>query len=302
MLRRVLKVIGIVLGVLVGLIVIALLAINILGNNEIYRKVTVPAESVTIPTDDASIKEGERLVQVYGCNGCHTANFGGKIFIDDPQLGRIISANLTRGKGGIGGELTDDDWVRVLRHGVKPDGTRVIIMPAEEFTHLNASTLGKIIAYLKSVPPVDNELPKTEFHLLGQVLILTGKFNPFPYEFIDHSAPIAAEVPPGPTVEYGRYLAQVCAVCHGPGFSGGPMKIAPPNAPKSGNLTGGLGGIGKWTKDDFIHALRTGDKPDGGVISSEFMPWPSFAHMTDGELTALYLYFQTLPPKASGNQ
>jgi len=73
----------------------------------------------------------------------------------------------------------------------------------------------------------------------------------------------------------------------------------PPNLPPASNLT--PTGLGAWSQADFFTALREGKRPDGRVLD-EFMPWKSFAKMTDNELTALWLYLKSVPPKPTGNK
>lgn len=61
----------------------------------------------------------------------------GRVFLDEPAIGRFVASNLTRGKGGVGASYTDDDWVRAIRHGVGPDGKALLIMPSQEFFNLS---------------------------------------------------------------------------------------------------------------------------------------------------------------------
>ena len=123
-----------------------------------------------------------------------------------------------------------------------------------------------------------------------------------PAELIDHNAPRPTGVTPGETVEYGQYLAVGCSGCHGPGYSGGPIPGTPPEFPPAANITPDkTTGIGNWSKADFVKALREGKRPDGTDINP-FMPWKNFSQMTDQEVGALWLYLQTVPPKAKGGR
>ena len=73
----------------------------------------------------------------------------------------------------------------------------------------------------------------------------------------------------------------------------------PPSFPDARNITPDpVAGIGKWTRDNFATALRTGKRPDGTELKS-FMPWKAFARLTDTEVDALWTYLQTLPPVAA---
>ena len=188
----------------------------------------------------------------------------------------------------MGGRFSDIDFVRAIRHGVRPDGTGLIIMPSGEFNEISGPDLGAIIAYLKTVPPVDNELTSRSLGPLSRLFIVLGA--PFiAAETIDHSLAAPAAVEPGVTAEYGKYLAIPCASCHGEDLARGTGEFAGPNI----TLGGELGG---WSEDDFITALRTGATPDGGKLDPEKMPWESFARLTDDELKAIWLYLKLVPP------
>lgn len=102
--------IGVVVLVIVGLLVVAAGAIYAASESRLTKTYTVPSEQLTIPTDPASIEHGQHLVEsVAQCGDCHGANYAGKVFLESPGVALITSANLTRGKGGIGSQYTDAD-------------------------------------------------------------------------------------------------------------------------------------------------------------------------------------------------
>lgn len=294
--RKVLKWIGIMLGGLVGLILLAVVAVFALSGLRINKTYDIEIGTVSIPTDAASIESGQHVTTIRGCIDCHGENLGGEAFIEEPPLARLYATNLTSGKGGIGSTYTDADWERAIRHGVGPDGKPLIFMPAQEFYYLSDADLGEIIAYVKSIPPADNELPANTVGLLGRVLLLTGQIELLPVEVIDHTGPRPSAPEPGVTVEYGEYLAVGCIGCHGQDFSGGPITGAPPDWPAPPNLTPG-GGLAGWSEEDFITTMRTGVTPIGRQLRNEYMPWEVIGQMTDDELKATWLYLQSLPPK-----
>src|SRR5512140_2834788 len=124
-----LRLLGQVFLLLVALVVAFLAYSYVSSNSKIGHRYTVAAEAVAVPTDSASLAEGDRLSNVYGCRGCHGDNLGGKILVNNGAFGRFVSPNLTAGTGGVGAGFNDADWVRAVRHGVKPDGRPVLIMP-----------------------------------------------------------------------------------------------------------------------------------------------------------------------------
>lgn len=299
--RKFFKWFGIVLGGLVGLVMLAAIAIYARTEYRLNKTYDITVESVVIPTDAAAIERGQHIAVIRFCAECHGADLSGRVFLDDPIIGRIVTKNLTSGKGGVGGELSDTDWVRAIRHGVRPDGKPLLIMPAGEFYNLSDADLGAVIAYVKSLPPVDNELPSNEIGPLFRVAMTFMDVVIIPAEIIDHTSvrPIAPEV--GVTVEYGKYLAITCTGCHGPGFSGGPIPLAPPEFPPALNLTPG-GELQGWTEAMFINTLRTGVTPSGHQFNNKYMPWTQLGQMSDDELKAVFLFLRSLPAKEQGNR
>jgi mono/diheme cytochrome c family protein len=193
--------------------------------------------------------------------------------------------------------------VRAIRHGIGVDGKPLVFMPSHEYYYFNDDDLGKIIAYIKQVPPVDNEAPAPSPGPLFRFLFLTGELTMLaPAELIDHDAPRPSAVETGETLEFGEYLAVGCIGCHGDNYSGGPIPGMPPDTPPAANLTPDPAtGLGDWTEEDFVVAMRQGKRPDGTTIDP-FMPWPNFSQMTDEELGALWLYLQSLPARPYGNR
>jgi mono/diheme cytochrome c family protein len=173
-------------------------------------------------------------------------------------------------------------------------------MPSGVFYYLSDNDLGALVAYLKSLPPVDKEQPSTDLGPIGRVMLALGQLPPeiVPnVTVIDHDGPRPVTPEPGVTVEYGEYLADTCALCHGSNFNGqtisegGPKYLAP-------NLTPG-GELKFWSEEDFMRTLRTGVTPSGHQLK-DVMPWKYFGQMTDDELKAVWLYLQSLPALPQG--
>jgi mono/diheme cytochrome c family protein len=293
------KWLGIALGSLLILIVIALSVVYAMSSRAMSKTYAITPASVTIPSDSASIARGRHLATaVNQCLNCHGDNFAGKVFVDNPVMGRIYSSNITRGKGGIGSDYSDLDYVRSIRHGIGRDGKPLLVMPVDAFFHMSDADLASVIAYLKSVPAVDAVVPPKKVGPLARALYLATDFPLVPAETLPHDQPRSTPVPRGITRDYGNYLATIggCKSCHLPDLNGG--------VPVEGNVfTANLTptGIGKWTEADFVKAMRNGIRPDGRVLSAA-MPWPYMRHMTDDELRALWIYLRSLPPKDSRGQ
>ncbi len=299
--KTVLKWIGIIVGVVLLLVIGVVAAIYISSSLRMNKTYTVQVEPLEIPTGEEAIAWGEHVAIIRGCTDCHRPNLGGGTLIDVPIIGKISPSNLTSGQGSTTASFSDEDWVRAIRHGVAPDGKPLIFMPSHEFFLLSDTDLGSLIAYVKQVPPVDNTLPEHSAGPLGRVLFLSGQFDLVPAEKIDHSAARPTAPQPGVTAEYGEYMAMGCVGCHGPGYSGGPIPGVPPEWPPAKNITPG-GNSANWSEEEFMHVMRTGYTPEEVQLAPEYMPWPSYAAMTDEELQALWLYLQSLPAKETGNR
>jgi len=294
---------GIVIGGMLGLLLIGTLGLYSLGQMRLKRVYDVPPRSVPIPAEAESLAEGKRIFQYRGCEACHGENLEGLVYMDNPTLGKVITPNLTAGPGGIGAERTDEDLVRAIQHGIRPDGTPLLFMPSTEFYYLSDSDLGKVLAYIRSMPPVDNKMPPSELSFTGFVAMNIIKGITFlPAELIPHDKPRPIIPKPGLTAEYGQYLAISCLVCHGATLSGGEIPAFPAEWPAAPNLTSGRGSrLPAWGEAGFIEFLRNGKK-HGRVISHSFMPWTSYRHMTDDELRAVYIYLMSVPPADFGNR
>ena len=299
--RRFPRYAGIAAGVLVALAALAAGVVYVLSERRIDRvhrvALAMPRE---VPRDSATIARGAHLATVATCVLCHGSDLGGAVYSDDPMLGTIAGPNLTRGRGGRGATLADSDWVRAIRHGVRRDGTSLIVMPSEVYVHLGERDLAALVAYLEQLPPVDRVVPPSRFGPLGRALLAAGKLNVL-VAGKTPALPLGPGVAPAATPEYGRYLADVtgCHGCHGYGLSGGRV-AGPPELPPAANLTP-AGGIARWTEADFARAMREGRRPDGSAID-EFMPWRAYHYMTDDELRALWRYLRGVPPRAFGNK
>ncbi len=200
--------------------------------------------------------------------------------------------------------MSDADLVRGIRHGVRKDGTGLLFMPSTEFYYLSDDDLGDVIAYIKSVPPVDNEMPASEISFIGRVVMTLVKGITFiPAELIPHEAPRPTAPTVGTTPEYGAYLTQSCHVCHGMTMSGGVIPGFPADWPPAPNITfGGGSALPTWTEEEFIQTLRTGFTPEGKELRAAYMPWNSYKFMSDDELKATWAYLQSLPKLEYGNR
>jgi mono/diheme cytochrome c family protein len=272
-----------------------------LAPDDAARVQTAGGDPKRVALEQAVARGKHLLAARYACQECHGANFGGGKMIDDPAIGTVLGPNLTAGRGGRTQSYTAADWDRIVRHGIKPDGTAAV-MPSEDFARMSDQELSDIIAYIRSVPAVDNEVPAPVMGPLGSVLLALGKIPLSAETIADHRRAHAA-LPPedGPTLELGAHLAATCTGCHGPNLSGGPVAGGDPSWPPAANLTPHTAGLADWSEADFVRSMREGVSRDGRMLRdpmSKVTPWTS--KMTANELKALWMHLRAQPAVSTG--
>jgi cytochrome c553 len=285
--RTVLKWLGILLGGLLVIFLGAIVSIYFITERQINETYEFTATGIKIQEQaDLGDRNYPRVV-VDLCRDCHGNDLAGQVMDDDPLLGRLVSTNLTAGKGGIGADYTPEDWVRAIRHGVGRDGKSLIVMPSNELNFISDTDLGTVISLIKNTPPIDNELPEIYLGPMGRFFLLQEPFI-LAARAIDHTQSPPQMPTPGVNVEYGEYLAHLCALCHGKDFAG-------IDTPGGGlNLTP-AGDLGSWSEADFIQTMRTGVAPDGKQLDQEMMPVGIWSKLSDDELKAIWMFLQTVP-------
>jgi len=250
-----------------------------------------------------AIERGRHLVNSrYACVECHGQNFGGGVMLDDPMIGRLLGPNITTGRGSRTLSFTPSDWDRAVRHGVLSDGSRPSAMPAEDFQLMSDEELSDIVAYIRSQPPVDNEVAPIRLGPVGNVLVATGALPMAAFMIPSHDRPHATLPPEAvASAEFGRHLAGVCSGCHGADFSGGPIPGGDPSWVPARNITPDAEGLAGWSYDDFVAAITEGKRPDGTMLQLPMtLMLPYASNMTDVEKQALWAFLQSLPPRPTG--
>jgi mono/diheme cytochrome c family protein len=212
----------------------------------------------------------------------------------------LTAPNITSDRDTGAGGWTDDMLARAIREGIGHDGRALFpLMPYGNFAKMSDEDLASVITYIRSLPPVRREHPKTAI--------------PFPVNRLINSAPqpIEGTVPApdlGTPEKRGQYLVTLasCGDCHTPMIQGQPVKgmeFAGGNSFKFGdaraarasaNLTPSPNGIPYYNEALFVETIRTGRVRDRQI--SDVMPWAQYRHMTDEDLTSIFAYLQTLAP------
>ncbi|MET0385755.1 MAG: c-type cytochrome [Polyangiales bacterium] len=260
------------------------------------------ADPAPLDTDtQRAIARGRHLVEVrYICVQCHAQDCGGGVMVDEPVMAVLHGPNLTRGLGSAVAHYTWADWDRAVRHGVRRDGTP-LLMPSQDFAAVTDQELRDIVVYLGSLPPVDRASKRAKLGPIGSALLATGVLRLAAEQIHDHEAPHRATVPEHASAELGATMSGVCRGCHGERLSGGKIVLGDPLWPVAANLTPHAQGIAGWRYADFERAMRRGLRPDGTRMRAPMtLMTPYTAKLRDTELQALWLYLSSLPPARTG--
>jgi len=262
-------------------------------------------------SNQALLERGEYLVEgIGGCGNCHSSRtddgefipgmeYAGNFVIEEPGF-RAYASNITPDPETGIGEWTDEEIERAIREGINRDG-EVMGPPMSYpfFRDISDNDMAAIIAYLRSVPAVNNVVPDS---------VITMELPP------SWGPPVTEPIPDIPrddVLAYGRYLAHTvghCTDCHTPltpmghDFSrmgaGGNLFHSPFGftwTALAANITQHELGIGGWTDDEIKRAITDGISRDGRQLLP-FMAFDYYAKITDEDLDAIVAYLKTLPP------
>lgn len=287
--KRMLKIIGYVLGAMVIAIAAAIGYGSLKLNNALAETHNFPPTGIR--ADTSKIETGRRIVLIRnGCIHCHGLDLGGMLFIDDAMMGKVGGSNITPATLK---DRTDEEMARAIKYGLNKENKSLRFMPCMEYQNLSKGDIASVIAYLRSVPAVDRPSPEIQFGPMAKILYALGQIpnltavNEFTQPDLDPVKPEEAS-----TVEFGKYLIMTsCAGCHGMDLSGGTVPGAPPDWPPASPLNN-LRTQG-YDQEGFKKALRSGVRPNGKLILPP-MSDATTRIMNDMELEAIWKYIETL--------
>ncbi len=291
MIKKIFKIFGIALGILISMIILFFGYTYFDINRRAAKSYDVVVKEMEINYDSATLALGQRLVNTRACTECHGKDLGGATLNDDALIGKLVSKNITKGKGGLPADFAVTDWVRAMKHGLNTDGKPLYLMPSHELSLLTESDMAAIIAYCTHLPPVDRDPGKFSLGPLGYILSEFDLIPLLPAEFTDHQRPLTKDIKREVSAAYGQYLSTICINCHGADLKGGESPV--PGGKYVADITA-TGNVGKWSHEEFITALHTGVTPEGKELNPGEMPWTITKSYTEDELTALHLYLQSL--------
>ncbi|MCB0212765.1 MAG: c-type cytochrome [Anaerolineae bacterium] len=294
---KILKWVGIVVGILVVLVVVVVAVLHFVGQQRLNNAPEVTLATVSPVTDEAGLERGQYLASISGCTSCHGEDLRGEVFVDEAPIGYIPAPNLTSGTGGVGGTYTDAAWESAIRHGVAANGRTMVIMPSSHYAHYGDDDLAALIGYLEHATPVDNDLGSRAIQFPGTIIFGMLAYSSWPVNVIDHASVGGSAPEAAPSAEYGQYMVSImsCQSCHAENLAGNYGQLDTPQGP---NLTPG-GELADWSEEDFATVLRSGTTPDGKVLKTtdeDGMPWPQYAGLSDTEIQALWAYISGLEP------
>jgi mono/diheme cytochrome c family protein len=255
---------------------------------------------------ETPLERGTYLMQsIVACGNCHTPKgpdgeipgmelAGGFKFDEKPFT--AYAPNITPDKETGVGNWTDAQLIKAIREGIRPDGSIIgPPMPMVLYRGLSDTDVKAIIAYLRNVKPVRNEVPKSEYRI------------PLPPAYgppIDH----VPDVPKSDKVAYGAYLAGPaghCTECHTPMGdrgrdyanrlgAGGFEFHGPWGTSVAANIT--PNGLKDRSDADIKKMIAGGTRPDGSRMLPP-MAYPYYANISAQDLDAIVAYLRTLPAK-----
>ncbi|HSC63402.1 MAG TPA: cytochrome c [Caldimonas sp.] len=266
-----------------------------MGERKLARHVDVAVTPVAYRSDAASVERGEYLFKSRGCVDCHGADGAGHVVVDDGKGMLVRAPDITPAKNGVTADYTPADWVRTIRHGVKPDGRPLMIMPSEDYNRFVDADLAALVAYVRQLPAASGAKAEIRLPMPVKALYAAGILRDAS-EKIDHTLPPAQPVPEGITTAHGAYVANGCIGCHGAKLAGGKIPGAPPDWPPAAKLTPGAGSaLDRYpTADQLMAMLKSGKRPDGSSVSP-VMPFVSLKELNEVDVRALYLHLRSLP-------
>ncbi|HEY6045868.1 MAG TPA: c-type cytochrome [Pyrinomonadaceae bacterium] len=301
-----------------GITVLALIALIVLGINfTIGWRPFIGAKKRALTDRKFDVTpqrmaRGKYLVEsVQGCFGCHSevdwsrpgappiaGREGSGHSWADQDMPWLVAPNITPDKETGAGNWSDDTLARAIREGIGHDGRALFpIMPYMNYRRMSDEDLASIIVYMRSIPPVRNQLPTTKM--------------PFPLNFFMQNVPQPVTSPVSEpdmstAVARGTYLTSMasCSDCHtiqikgqpiaGMDFAGGFILKEPNGSVAAANITPDASGISFYDEAMFIRAMREGKVGARSLHAS--MPWIYFRGMTDDDLKSIFAFLRTLKP------
>lgn len=266
--------------------------------------------SAGLATAQEPATRGEYLVHAGGCISCHTAPgstaFAGGRALATP-FGTFYSPNITPDLDTGIGRWTDAQFLRALRQGVRPDGSRYFpVFPYTSFTNMTDADALAIKAYLFSLPAIRQaDRPHDVAFPFSWRLLQRGWRMLFFTE-----GPFHADPSRDAGYNRGAYLVTAlahCGECHTPRNMLGALETSmalagtrdgPDGQPVPNITPDPATGIGQWDSEDIVTLLRTGRTPEESTVKGAMHEavQDGLRFLTDTDLKAIADYLLAQKP------
>jgi cytochrome c553 len=287
MMKKPLRILGLGLGGLLGLIGVAAVVIYVWSEVILQRHYEAePQPLVEAPPE--LVAQGYRLARLHGCLSCHGEGLAGNHVFEAWPVGDIIAPNLTK----LARLRTDEQLTIAIRQGIGPGGRGLLVMTSAVHARMLPEETAALIAWLRSLPVKDGEEKPFKLRLLGRLMLVLGDFRLQPVAVKQYRQLMPPDL--GPEHAKGRQLAaSICAECHGPDLNGGPTPFADtnPSFGRTFNLPPSLDIVVAYDLEQFRTLMKTGVPPSGrdlGMMAS--VAKRDLSHLTDDEISALHGY------------
>ena len=252
-------------------------AIAVANGHLVDQRYPVRPSAVTAAKGIGSMARGKHLAEITGCTDCHGPDLRGRLFIDEGWWrGRYFASNLTLKAQAYG----DGDLARIVRDGVRPDGSGVVAMPAFGYVRITDAELADILAFVRSLPPGGEVQPPHHIGPLDHWDLWRGTMKPA----VRYVAAERAKTPAAAGTEHERarhLVGIVCAECHGGDLTGNGWDTGAPD----------LAVVSAYSLEQLRRLLRTGVGPDGrqlGLMSR--VAQDRLHHLSDDEIGDIHAY------------
>jgi cytochrome c553 len=271
------------LTILKALVILILLAIAVIWiwSSILLNQSFTPKATTFSVAENANIVEGERLVNILGCNGCHGNEMQGHDMVNSLLIGKIVAPALPT----LVQRYTDQELEAVIRQGISPDSHGLLIMPTSFFSGLRDQDLSNIIAYIRQTTVPNENSEKSWFGPLARVLLVVGQFQTEPTKTANPQFP---ERTNDNVFLEGGYVANLkCAECHGRDLNGDTIMD---------DVMPSLVVVKGYNLADFSRLMREGiglGDRELGLMTE--MSLTHFAYLSDAEIEDLHHYLQFHP-------
>jgi mono/diheme cytochrome c family protein len=264
---------------------------------------------------ESRIERGDYLVNtIMACGNCHSPrDANGRVIADKALSGGLTfttpafvatASNITPDPETGIGSWSDAEIKRALIEGMRPEHGHLpgvplaAIMPANFYKALLSDDLDAVVAYLRSLKPVRNQVADPVYKV---------PIHRDPYPDAEAGFSKAAFADP---VRRGAYLATIghCMECHsawsrgvsdfktGLGRGGRDFSEAGIAGSKAANITSDrTAGIGGWSDQEIARAITRGVGRDGRTLKPP-MAFAHYAGLKDADLGDIIAYLRTVPP------